>query len=400
MAMGRRFSCRGLLTWVLACCCAVAAGPVAAQPRLPGGAAPPEPAAVAPVLAHYAALVHATYEDTVTQARALQDAVRRLVAQPSAPALAAAREAWVAARERYALSEAFRFYGGPIDGDDGPEPRLNTWPVDESYIDAIVDPPRAARVLPLERRTLVQLNLRDGEENVATGWHAIEYLLWGADRSASGPGQRPHTDYVAGQGRQARRRGRYLVLVTALLLDDLADLQGAWAPGTGVYRHEFEHAGALSLRRIVTGLGLLARAELAGERLEVPLASQDQEDEQSCFSDTTHHDIVGNVLGIENVWLGRYQRLDGALLQGASLQTLVAQRDPVLADRVARRIAQTLRAAQGLQPPFDQEILGDAGAPGRQRVRHLIDSVNGVAAGLADAARALGLQPLHRGERP
>lgn len=354
-----------------------------ARPR----AQPPAADRVAPVLQHYAALVHATYADAVESAQVLQQAVLRFAAAPSPVRLAQARQAWIAARGRYALTEAFRFYGGPIDGDDGPEPRINSWPVDESFIDSLIEG-RA----PLTPRALAAQNQQGGEENVATGWHAIEYLLWGPDRDPDGPGHRPHTDFMAGTSPNAQRRGEYLRAVTALLLQDLRGVMEAWAPRHANYRRRFEQEGAASLSRIVTGLGTLARAELAGERLEVPLASQDQEDEQSCFSDTTHLDLLGDVLAIDNVWRGRVQRMNGRVLEGPSLQGLVAARDPALAEQLTRQLAETVGAAQALQPPFDREIVGGHDAPGRQRVRRLADGVLKTAAGLAEAAHALGLQ--------
>ena len=381
-----------------------------AGPAMVGGPArtptvPPAPslalpaAAIAPVLAHYAVLVQASYQDTLQLTRVLRQAVQAFVASPSVGRLSSARRAWLAARERYTLTEAFRFYGGPIDGAKGPEPRINSWPVDESFIDGIVGRPGAGLVndpgFTIERKTLAAVNVRDGEENVATGWHAIEFLLRGQDLSADGPGDRPFTDYVRGKSPHADRRGRYLLVATDLLVDDLASVLQAWAPGAANYRREFEQGGSTSLRRIIVGLGMLSRAELAGERLEVALASQDQEDEHSCFSDNTHRDIVGNARGIENVWLGRYTRLDGRTFAGPSLQQLVGSRDAALADRLSRQMAQSVASAEAIVPPFDREIVGAADAPGRLRVRRVVDSLVLQAAGLIETARVLGLRQLN-----
>jgi putative iron-regulated protein len=345
----------------------------------------------APMLAHHAAQVEATYADTLARARSLQAAVRRLVAAPSVTALAGARTAWLLARERYAMTEAFRFYGGPIDGEGGPEPRINSWPVDEAYIEGLL----ARSDLRLDKATLSQVNLQNGEENVATGWHAIEFLLWGRDRSETGPGDRSHTDYLPGRHPRAARLGRYLLVVTELLRDDLDAVHHAWLPAADNYRRSFEHDGMASVRRMIVGLGTLSRAEIAGERMEVPLASQDQEDEQSCFSDSTHQDLIGNALGIEAVWLGRYAGDDGRLLAGPSLRDLVATREPALAEKITREMARSIEMARGLRPPFDREIVGDRDAPGRLRVRAAIDSVTAQAVSLVEAARALGLQRLN-----
>ncbi len=352
----------------------------------------------AEVVRHYARLVSASYSDALAAARQMQQAIAALLAAPSPATLGAARDAWRAAREPYGQTEAFRFYAGPIDDGHGPEERLNAWPVDESYLDYVLGKPGAGLVndpgFALSKANLAKFNERGGEENVCTGWHAIEFLLWGQDRSETGPGDRPHLDYVDGETPNAARRRRCLGLITELLIDDLSTLVEAWAPGRRNYRAHFERGGRESLRKIIVGLGSLSRGELAGERLDVPLHSQDQEDEQSCFSDNTHRDIVNNVLGIQNVWLGRLARLDGSLLQGPSLQDLVAAVNPALAERTTAQVSTSLAAAQALQPPFDREIIGGKAAPGRQRVEDIIQSLIAQSKLLVDAAAALGITRL------
>jgi putative iron-regulated protein len=86
------------------------------------------------VLRHYGALVNAGYEDTLAGAQTLQPAIRAFVAAPSADTLATAKEAWLSGRELYGLNEAFRFYGGPIDDDKGPEGRLGHWSTKQSAV--------------------------------------------------------------------------------------------------------------------------------------------------------------------------------------------------------------------------------------------------------------------------
>jgi putative iron-regulated protein len=360
---------------------------------------PAAPATPATVAAQYAVLVQAGYEDTLAGARALHQAVLALTTTPNADTLGAARKAWLAARESYGQTEAFRFYGGPIDDDKGPEGRINAWPMDESYVDGVEGRPNAGlvnnRKLALTRKALIAMNERGGEENIATGWHAIEFMLWGQDRSETGPGDRSADDFVDGRKPNADRRRQYLRLITELLVDDLGGLAKAWAPGVkSNYRARFERGGTESLRKMLVGLGSLSRGELAGERLEVALASQDQEDEHSCFSDNTHRDAVNNARGIENVWLGRYQRPDGRLLQGPSLRELVAQKDAALAEKTTQQIHNSVLAAEAIQPPFDREIVGGADAPGRQRVQKVINSLVQQSKDLVDAAAALGITQL------
>ena len=292
----------------------------------------------ASVATHYAALVHANYSDTLSAAQDMQAAIAAFVAAPSADGLAAARKAWLQAREFYGQTEAFRFYGGPIDDDKGPEGQINAWPLDEAYVDYVQGKPKAGLInnpqFKITKANLAKFNERGGEENISSGWHAVEFLLWGQDLSETGPGNRSFEDYVDGKTPNADRRRQFLTVATALLVDDLASVTKAWAPGQKNYRARFEKGGKESVRKIIVGLGSLSRGELAGERMEVALNSQDQEDEHSCFSDNTHRDIVTNARGIQNVWLGEYTRVDGSLLKGASLRDLVAASNAKAAERV------------------------------------------------------------------
>ncbi|HVK53951.1 MAG TPA: imelysin family protein, partial [Burkholderiales bacterium] len=149
-----------------------------------------------------------------------------------------------------------------------------------------------------------------------------------------------------------------------------------------------------AVRRMLVGLGSLSRGELAGERLEVALASQDQEDEHSCFSDNTHRDVIANATGIQNVWLGRYKHANGTMLEGPSLKDLVASKNPELAAKTSNQIAAAIAAANAIQPPFDQEIRGDNNAPGRKRVQAAIDALKQQSRNLVESANAIGVTKL------
>lgn len=351
----------------------------------------------APVVKHYANLVQATYDDTLASAVLMQKAIQAFIDKPSDEGLKAARKAWLDAREFYGQTEAFRFYGGPIDDKNGPEGRINAWPMDESYVDYVKDAPTVGIInkkTAITKKSLASLNEKNGEENIATGWHAIEFLLWGQDLSTTGPGERSFEDFVDGKKPNADRRRLYLKTVTELLVDDLGFLSKAWAPGAKNYRAKFEAGNLESLRKMFVGLGSLSRGELAGERLEVALASQAQEDEHSCFSDNTHRDVVNNAKGIQNVWLGSYKRADGTTLLGPSLRDLVAAKNAALADKTSQQIAESVLAAEGIQAPFDREIVGAKDAPGRLRVQKTIASLVQQSKDLVDAANAAGISKL------
>ena len=354
---------------------------------LPAGA--DQPATVEQVVANYADIVHAGYVDSHKRAVALQQALRTLTDRPSAAALEAAKNAWKRARIPYGQTEAFRFYGGPIDDADGPEGLINAWPMDEGYVDYVVDNPSAGIIndldTPITREHLVALNEQGGEENVSTGYHAIEFLLWGQDLSADGPGARPVSDYE-----DAPRRVQYLHTVAAQLVDDLQSLVQEWAPGeNGNYRTAFlAQAPKEALRQILVGVGTLSRSELAGERMAVALESQDQEDEHSCFSDNTHDDIIRNAEGIRNVIKGRYVRGNGTLVEGPGIVALL--QEPRKAE-LQGKMRNAMAAVQTIQPPFDREI---ASPIGRQRVLAAIHALRAQAEVIVNAAADLGIPNL------
>lgn len=348
------------------------------------------------VAAHYAALVHANYADTLAAAKDLQAAIAEFTKAPSADGLTKARKAWLHAREFYGQTEAFRFYGGPIDDDKGPEGQINAWPLDEAYVDYVTGKPGAGMVnnakFKITKAALAKANERGGEENISAGWHAIEFLLWGQDQSETGPGNRSFEDYVVGKGQNAERRGQYLTVATELLIDDLSALVKAWEPNAKNYRAKFEKGGKESVRKIIVGLGSLSRGELSGERMEVALNSQDQEDEHSCFSDNTHRDVVTNAKGIQNVWTGEYTRRDGSVLKGPGVRDLVAAKNPALAEKTTAQIADSVKGAEAIPAPFDRAIV--KGSAGRPAIEKTIASLVSQSKLLVESASAVGIAKL------
>src|SRR5690606_39021314 len=118
---------------------------------------------------------------------------------------------------------------------------------------------------------------------VATGYHAIEFLLWGQDLNGTGPGagERPATDFDVQRcsGGNCQRRIDYLKAATALLIADLEQIIAEWKPGGAARRHVTADAAA-GLAAMLTGMGSLSYGELAGERMKLGLILHDPEEEQ------------------------------------------------------------------------------------------------------------------------
>ena len=329
----------------------------------------------AQVLETYAKLVYANYTACYETALVLQEAVTAFLELPNEQTLTAAKQAWLASRIPYGQSEAFRFYEGPIDGPEGREERLNSWPLNEAYIDYVRGLPYAGiiadKAIPITEGAIVQKNQADDEADVSTGYHALEFLLWGQDLSLDGPGSRPVSDYIGDEPATERRRA-YLRIVTDLLVKDLKYLVDSWAPVKGSYAVRFKQLdGQDAFSKILTGLATLSGFELASERMAVPLDSGDQEDEHSCFSDNTHNDLIYNALGIRNVYLGTY-----AEFQGQGLNSLVAKLDPTLNQRILKQLETTQNAVEAIDAPIDRKVLAtEANSAARQQMEAAIRSL-------------------------
>ena len=347
------------------------------------------------VVAHYADGVYALYRKSLASAAAMDAAIDRFLDVPTPATLEAAKRAWLVARDDYGPTEAFRFYGGPIDNEiDGPEGLLNAWPMDEAYIDYVAGDPAAGIInnpeaYPVIDAALIEsLNEAGGEENVSTGWHAIEFLLWGQDLNDDGPGSRPVADYTTNGN--ADRRGAYLATASDLLLVHLQSMVDAWAPGAADnYRAGFLALDAdAALNNIITGIGELSRGELAGERMTVAYEERSQEDEHSCFSDNTVADIVGNARGIQMVYTGDY-----GLVAGPGVMELVAVVNEELAAGLNREIGRSVALARDIPSPFDRHLRGNIpnSDPGREAVLRTIESLENQTDSIVSAAEQIGI---------
>ncbi|WDR07544.1 imelysin family protein [Devosia rhodophyticola] len=367
------------------------------------------------VLATYADIAQAGYEDALGKAMALEVAVDALIASPSEETLAAAREAWKASRPAYQQTEAYRFGNPLVDAWEG---RVNAWPLDEGLIDYVdasygaesdtnslytanviantslmvdgvsVD---ASNITP----NFLQNDLQEAggiESNVATGYHAIEFLLWGQDLNGTGPGAgtRPATDYSTAPN--ADRRAAYLKAATSLLVSDLQEMAGGWQ-ADGAARAALPNLG---ISAILTGMGSLSFGELAGQRMKLGLLLHDPEEEHDCFSDTTATSYLNDGIGVRNVYLGNYVRTDGSQVDGASVSDLVAAKDPALDAEIRALLDDSVNKLQVLVDraaggeAYDQQI-GEGNEAGNAAVQAAIDALMAQTRGVERAVSLLDL---------
>ncbi len=309
-----------------------------------------------PILEAYAKIAQANYLDALNGAKALELAINNFALNPTELTFANAKKAWLNSRESYGQTEIFRLSNGPIDAEEGwvaetygaLEGQLNAWPLDENMIDYTIDAngnktsgnivdtigvfnpggedSEAIDVSKITIDAITALNENGGDANVATGYHAIEFLLWGQDQDYSNfvkdsitngaktAGQRPLLDYTSDVN--APRRIAFLKAAAAKIVADLEVVSGAWA-NDGLYKNAFlgkltadnaskNIASNEALKQVIAGMGVFIKSELANERIAVAVLTPSEEDEHSCFSDNTHRDITTNYLGFRNALTSTY----------------------------------------------------------------------------------------------
>ena len=375
------------------------------------------------VLTNYADIAAASYGDALTTARTLQVAVDALITNPSAETQQAAKTAWLAARVPYLQTEVYRFGNVMVDDWEG---KVNSWPLDEGLIDYVdvayggateenafaalnvIGTPKfvlsgtdidATAITP----ELISGPLHEADgvaSNVATGYHAIEFLLWGQDLNGNGPGAgaRSFTDYAIGAActnGNCDRRAAYLQSATTLLVSDLEFMAAAWAPEgpARVAVMADENAGVLTM---LTGMGSLSYGELAGERMKLGLMLNDPEEEMDCFSDNTHNSQYYDGLGIQNIYLGTYTRVDGTVVSGPSLSELVAATDPAVNTQLTADLAATMAAMGAMKAAADggltyDQMIAPGNAEGAAFITASVDGLVKQTASVERAVAALGV---------
>ena len=384
--------------------------------------AAPEPAAV---VEHYRDIAHADYEDALNTAKALDASINAFLAAPSEATLKAARDAWKAARPSYQQTEHYRFGNPVVDAWEG---KVNSWPLDEGLIDYVdasygterdENPLYAANVIantsitingkPVDASHLTPdflantLQSADGvEANVATGYHAIEFLLWGQDLNGTGPGagNRPYTDYDLKNCTHGHcdRRAEYLRSASGLLVSDLQDMVTKFEVG-GEAARVLTDDPKKGLTAILTGMGSLSYGELAGERMKLGLLLHDPEEEQDCFSDNTYNSHYYDMVGIMTGYTGDYVRTDGTRMTGPSVRDLLEARDPAVAKELKGKLDVSMAAMDVLKKrgetveAYDQ-MIGEGNKDGNAVVQAAIDGLIDQTKSIQRAVTALGLDQI------
>jgi len=330
----------------------------------------------------YANLVSYYYNEVHIKTNNMHKSINMFLKYPTEENLLYVKNKWIEARKIYGITEAFRFYGGPIDGvnqfgEEGPEGLINAWPLNESYIDYVIGNDTSGIInnlsYDINAKTIIASNMSEDDADVSTGWHAIEFLLWGQDSSLEHPGTRKASDY-AGIGATKERRRAYLKETSDLLLKHINWLNKQWS-SSGTGRANFlamtDPGGA-----ILTGIATLAGFELSSERIATALDSGDPEDEHSCFSDQTHQDIRANYNGIKNVYLGL--GLEEKIFS-PSISEIIAEKNPSLDKSIIALLKKTSNSIDNITIPFDKMLSEPESGLGRIAAEETVGNLLAIA---------------------
>ncbi len=363
-----------------------------------GGDSSVDEATRSAVVKNYSANLAQGYADSVADEQAFKTVVDEFLAAPTEATLTAARDSWLESRAHYLLTEGARFYNGPIDRDPpNYESLVNSWPLDEAYIDyttdarglvdetsGVVNNPELLRDITV--KGLDDLNAQGGDENISAGYHAVEFLLWGQALKDVGPGERPATDYVVGGPRQnADRRATYLTVAIDGIIAHLTDVRDAWKP-KAKYRVDFEADTTTALTDMFTGLAKFSKGELGSERIAAAYKSKERHDQHDCFSSETLVDYERDARGIQNIYLGVYGDNDGP-----GLDELVHAADPALDTKLKKQLKASIDAIVAIPKPFEDAIAGDDDSEGRIKIKAALDSLTAQGDLFGQAAAAVGL---------
>ncbi|PID42803.1 MAG: peptidase [Gammaproteobacteria bacterium] len=372
----------------------------------------------------YGDIAEAGYSDSLITAKTLDVAIYKLLASPTQANLNAAKQAWLAARIPYQQTEAYRFGNAIVDDWEG---KVNAWPLDEGLIDyvnvgsygtesdenalyaanVIANPVLRVGGITIDATRITPELLADKlhevddiEANVATGYHAIEFLLWGQDLNGTnrGAGVRPATDFSLKNctGGNCERRRDYLRAASTLLISDLEDMANNWKDGGAARQELAAKTDNEKLATILTGMGSLSYGELAGERIKLGLMLHDPEEEHDCFSDNTHNSHYYDAKGIKNVYLGEYTRIDGSVVKGPGVSDLVRARAPEVDMQLRAKLDATEVAMQALVDQaargntFDV-LIGSGNTAGNAVVQTVVDALTAQTRSIEDAMHALGI---------
>jgi putative iron-regulated protein len=289
----------------------------------------------------------AVYNDLAANTAELNANIILLSQNPTDAQLTVCRDLWKTSRLAWEQSEAFLF--GPVATEDI-DPRIDTWPVNFTSLDSVIS-----------RSEEFTDTYIDELEDALKGFHPIEYFLFGEN------GNKSASEFTPRQLDYLKALGKNLATLTRQLAD-------SWNPNVaGNYHNEFVNAGTSSeiydtkkaaFEEMVAAMAGICE-EVAGGKISEPFTAQDPSLEESPFAKNSIADFRNNIIGVQNVYLGKYTT------DGSGIEDLVRQYNLSLDGEIKLKMQTAIASFDQITVPFGEAIVSQP-----VQVQNTINAIN------------------------
>ncbi len=272
------------------------------------------------------------YKDLSDSSTAFNNAIIALNTNTTDANLLAARQSWKNMRTVWEQCEGFLF--GPVEDNDY-DSNMDTWPTDYTQLDSVLNSSNALEVADVQNFTL---SLR--------GYHPIEYILFGDH------GSRTAASLTA-------RQKKYMVSLSTDIMNTCHSLYQSWVAAPTNFATLVNTAGAGSSKyakkldvyqAIVNSMTDICN-EVGSGKMKEPYDAQNPAIVESPYSGNSVADFRNNIIGLQNVYLGRYKT------DGVGINDLVAAQNKSLDNTIQSQITAAINSFNNITLPYEQAII-------------------------------------------
>lgn len=274
----------------------------------------------------------ASYKDLNDGAINLYNSLQALNANATEANLLAARQSWKDMRAVWEQCEGFLF--GPVE-DNNYDPNMDTWPTDYVQMDSLLASSQSLALTDIQNITL---SLR--------GFHPIEYIIFGNH------GNRTAASLTA-------RQKTYMISLAEDLKNNCSALYTSWISNPVNFANEVKTAGAGSTvfatkkeAYFAIAEAMIGICEEVGEgKMKEPFDGMDPSTVESPYSGNSLIDFKNNIIGLQNVYLGRYKT------DGKGLNDLVAAKNKALDQKLQNQMIAAINSFDNITVTYEEAII-------------------------------------------
>ncbi len=273
------------------------------------------------------------YADLDNAATNLNTAIQDLNTNATEANLTAAKTAWRNMRGVWEQCEGFLF--GPVEDNDY-DPNMDTWPTDYVQMDSLLNSTNPLAIADIQN---VTLSLR--------GYHPIEYIIFGN-----------HGNRLAAS--TTARQKQYMLSLSQDLKSTCHQLYLSWTAAPTNFSNQVINAGTINSvyskkQEVYLAIvnSLIAICEEVGEgKMKEPFDAMDATIVESPYSGNSINDFRNNIIGLQNVYLGKYATNDGK-----GINDLVASKNISLDNKIQGQITAAISSFSNITMYYEEAII-------------------------------------------